>query len=50
MGLFDKAADKVRREIRDFKDTKIPAPDGTWVKTRKEYKAAVERAKKQGGK
>jgi len=44
MGLFS----KVKQEVQDFKDTKIPAPDGTWVKTRKEYKAAEARAK--GGK
>lgn len=48
MGLINRAADKVRKEVQDFKDTKILAPDGTWVRGRKEYKAAAERAKKGG--
>lgn len=43
--MFDKVRAKVRQEIQDYRDTEIPAPDGTWVKTRAEYKAAKQRAK-----
>jgi hypothetical protein len=41
VGLFS----KVRQSVQDYKNTEIPAPDGSWVKTRAEYKAAEKRVK-----
>jgi hypothetical protein len=34
----------ISKVVQEIRETKVPAPDGTWVTTRKEYKAAQRRA------
>jgi hypothetical protein len=37
----------ISKIVQEIRDTEVPAPDGTWVKTRKEYKDAQRAGSKK---